>query len=98
MTTPQRQQGGRNMNCCRWCNKPAVVEIIVEPDKFGMVARNDGRKIKTLVRRAITAPACSEHRFITVNQPPPVKTPHTTKLKGERQANLWERYEPPSPA
>lgn len=51
---------------CTWCGEPATCEVETQPAQL-----RDVKGVKTLVRRAIKAPACEQHRTITQTQDPP---------------------------
>jgi hypothetical protein len=73
---------------CAWCGAPAVGEVEVQPARYRMLGRvdpviGDRRAYRQLVRGAIVAPACDEHRHITRGQAPPVWTRREQRVRGE---------------
>jgi hypothetical protein len=73
---------------CAWCGAPAVSEVEVQPARYRMLGTvdpviGDRSAYRQLVRGAIVAPACDEHRHITRGQAPPVWTPRDQRARGE---------------
>lgn len=72
---------------CAWCGAPSVLRLVIEPAHY---VRRGGEKV--CVQQAITAAACRECSGRTQNQPPPVRTPHTTGARkpGADQMTIHE--------
>lgn len=46
---------------CAWCGKPSVSDIVLEPNRYKFVEREDGSKIRVLRKKAIIAKVCAFH-------------------------------------
>jgi len=79
---------------CSWCGLPAVCEVEVEPVQRRMIGRVDpvtGKHVthQRMVRAAITAPACDEHRHVTSGQASPVRPPREQRARDVAQLDLF---------
>jgi len=79
---------------CAWCGLPAVCEVEVQAAQHRTVAKvdsviGDRSAYQRLVRAAIVAPACDEHKDIRDGQAPPVGNPRQRTARDVQQLGLF---------
>lgn len=76
---------------CAWCDEHAIVDIEVEPARYEKGTDPDsGLPVSVMRHGAIKAWACQRHMLIKNEQPPAVRTPHTTKAKDVDQLSIFD--------
>ena len=51
----------KSLTNCDWCGEPSVALLTIQPDRYTYKNGKDGKKIKILRKRAITAEVCAHH-------------------------------------